>query len=131
LMTLILKTRLSLSHLRTGARPFRAGHSLARQVLLNREPPALLVAEIKFRHGGGFGGLLIRRFNGPEVLPALTDDRDAPASQLGGRGFLFGGFHVASVLHGASAIDWEPLKTLGNNWCNMMRHGRPGKSTSH
>jgi len=31
----------------------------------------------------GFGRLLVRRLNGPEVLPALSDDRDAPASQLG------------------------------------------------
>jgi hypothetical protein len=28
--------------------------------LLHDEPPALLVAEIKFRHGSGFGRLLIR-----------------------------------------------------------------------
>ena len=34
-------------------------------------PPTLLVAEIKFGHGSGFGCLLIRRFNGPEILPAL------------------------------------------------------------
>jgi len=64
----------------------------------NDQPPALLVAEIKFRHGSGFGRLLIRRLNRPEVLPALSDDRDAPASQLGGGGLLSPGFHVASML---------------------------------
>jgi hypothetical protein len=57
-------------------------------------PPALLVAEIKFRHGSGFGCLLIRRFNGPEILPALPDDRHAPASQLGGGGPLSRALHV-------------------------------------
>src|SRR5215471_16131240 len=66
--------------------------------LLHDKPPALLVAEIKFRHGSGLGRLLIRRLNGPEVLPALSDDRDAPASQLGGGGLLSPGFHVASML---------------------------------
>src|SRR5262245_17462754 len=43
------------------------------------QPLALLVSQIKFRHGSGFGRLLIRRLNGPEVLPALSDDRHAPA----------------------------------------------------
>jgi len=61
---------------------------------LHDQPLALLVSQIKFRHGSGFGRLLIRRLNGPEVLPALSDDRDAPASQLGGGGFLFGGFKI-------------------------------------
>jgi hypothetical protein len=42
--------------------------------LLHYQPSALFVAEIKFRHGSGFGCLLIRRLNGPEVLPALPDD---------------------------------------------------------
>jgi hypothetical protein len=60
--------------------------------LLHDKPPALLVAKIKFRHGSGFGRLLVRRLNGPEVLPALPDDRDAPASQLGGGGRFFGAF---------------------------------------
>src|SRR5262249_37852300 len=55
---------------------------------LNPEPPSLLVTEIKFRHGGGFGRLLIRRLDSPEVLPSLSDDRDAPASQFGGEGLL-------------------------------------------
>jgi hypothetical protein len=32
--------------------------------LLHDRPPALLVAELKFRHGSSFGRLLIRRFNG-------------------------------------------------------------------
>src|SRR2546422_3984596 len=50
---------------------------------LHDQPPALFVAEIKFRHGSGFGRLLIRRVNGPEILPALPDDRDAPSSELG------------------------------------------------
>jgi hypothetical protein len=45
--------------------------------LLHDEPPALLVAEIKLRHGGGFGHLL-RRLDRAEILPALPDDRDAP-----------------------------------------------------
>src|SRR5262249_4991844 len=66
--------------------------------LLNHEPPPLLVAEIKFRHGSGFGRLLIRRLNRPEVLPALSDDRDAPGPELGGGGLLSPGFHVASML---------------------------------
>jgi hypothetical protein len=56
--------------------------------LLQDEPPALLVAEFKFGHGSCFGRLLVRRFNGPEILPALFDDRDALASQLGGGGLL-------------------------------------------
>jgi hypothetical protein len=56
--------------------------------LLHDEPPALLVAEIKFSNGGDFGRLLIRRLDGPEVLPALPDNRDAPGSQLGGGGPL-------------------------------------------
>src|SRR5262245_3567306 len=47
---------------------------------LHDQPLALLVSQIKFRHGSGFGRLLIRRLNGPEVLPALSDDRHAPAS---------------------------------------------------
>jgi hypothetical protein len=34
--------------------------ALALMPLLHDEPPALLVAEIKFRHGSGFGRLLIR-----------------------------------------------------------------------
>jgi hypothetical protein len=49
--------------------------------LAHDEPPTLLVAEIKLRHGSGFGCLLVRRLNGPEVLPALPDDRDAPGLQ--------------------------------------------------
>jgi hypothetical protein len=52
--------------------------------LLHNQPPALLVAEIKFRHGSGFGRFLVRRLNGPEVMPALADDRNASVSQLGG-----------------------------------------------
>jgi hypothetical protein len=56
--------------------------------LLHHEPPALLVAQIKLRDGRGFCCLVIQRLNGPEVLPALPDDRDAPASQLGCGGFL-------------------------------------------
>jgi hypothetical protein len=56
--------------------------------LAHDQPLALFGAEIKFRHGSGFGRLLIRRFNGSEVLPALPDDRDAPGSQLGGGGPL-------------------------------------------
>jgi hypothetical protein len=51
--------------------------------LLHHEPPALLVAEIKLRHGGGFGRPLIRGLDGPEVLPALPDDRDARRGHAG------------------------------------------------
>jgi hypothetical protein len=47
------------------------------------QPPALLVAEIELRNGSGFGCLLVRRLDSPEILPALPNDRDAPASQLG------------------------------------------------
>jgi hypothetical protein len=65
--------------------------------LLNHEPSALLIAEIKFRHGCGLGRRFIRGLDGPEVLPALPDDRHAPASQLGGGGLLSRGFHVASM----------------------------------
>jgi hypothetical protein len=36
--------------------------------LLHDEPPALLVSEVKLRHGGGFGRLLVWRLNNPEVL---------------------------------------------------------------
>ena len=57
-------------------------------LLLYNESPALLVAEIEFRHGGGFGRLLVGRFDRAYVLPALPDDRHAPASQLGGGGLL-------------------------------------------
>jgi len=39
---------------------------------LHDKPPALFVAEMKFRHGSGFSRLLIRRLNAPEVLPALS-----------------------------------------------------------
>jgi len=56
--------------------------------MLHYQPPALLVAEIKFRDGCRFGRLLIRRVNRPEVLPALSDNRDAPASQLGSDALL-------------------------------------------
>jgi hypothetical protein len=48
--------------------------------LLHDEPPTLLVAEIKFRRGSGFGCLLIWRLDRPEVLPALSDDRQFAAS---------------------------------------------------
>lgn len=64
----------------SAAAAFAAAPSQKLVPLLNREPSALLVAEIKFRHGSGFGCLLIRRLNGPEVLPALSDDQHAPAS---------------------------------------------------
>src|SRR5262245_20984117 len=44
---------------------------------LHDQPLALLVSQIKFRHGSsGFGRLLIRRLNGPEVLPALCADHE-------------------------------------------------------
>jgi hypothetical protein len=62
--------------------------------LLHDESQALLVAQIKLRHGSGFGCLLVRCLNGPEVLPALSNNRDAPASQLGGGGLLFGRFYL-------------------------------------
>ena len=61
--------------------------------LLHDEPPALLVSEVKLRHGGGFGRLLVRCINRAEVLPALPDDRDAPAPQLGGGGPLSRALH--------------------------------------
>jgi hypothetical protein len=50
----------------------------------------LLGAKIKLRRGGGLGRRLIQRLNGPEVLPALSDKRHAPASQFGGSKELFG-----------------------------------------
>ena len=50
-------------------------------------------SEAEIRHGSGFGRLLIRRLNRPEVLPALSDDRDAAASRLGGGGVLSGALH--------------------------------------
>jgi len=62
----------------------------------------LVVAEIKFSHGGGFGRPFVRGLNGPEILGALPNKRHAPASQLGGGGPLFDflcGFHVAFMLH--------------------------------
>jgi hypothetical protein len=62
--------------------------------LLQDEPPALLVPQIKLRDGSGFGCLLIPRLNGPEVLPALADDRHPPASRFRGSGLL------SRVLHG-------------------------------
>jgi hypothetical protein len=68
--------------------------------LADDQPPPLLVAEIKFRNGGGFGRLLIGHLNSPEVLPALANDRDAPASQLGGGGFLFFGAFMSRLLLG-------------------------------
>jgi hypothetical protein len=54
--------------------------------LLYDEPPALVLAEVKFRRGSGFSRFLVGCLNGPEVLPALPDDRDAPGSELGGGG---------------------------------------------
>jgi hypothetical protein len=62
----------------SGERPKRRVKSL---LGLQHEPSALLIVEIKLRHGGGFGRLLFGRLDGPEVLPALPDDRDAPASR--------------------------------------------------
>jgi hypothetical protein len=59
--------------------------------LLHHEPPLLLVAQLEFSRRSGFGRLLIPRLNRPEVLPALSDDRDAPAPQLGGRWASFSG----------------------------------------
>ena len=55
----------------------------------------MLVAQIKFRDGF-FGCLLIRRFNGPKILGALSDNRDAPGSQLGRGVFLWP--HAARIL---------------------------------
>jgi hypothetical protein len=51
--------------------------------LLHNEPSALLITELKCCHGGGCGRLLSRRFNRAEILPALSNDRHAPTSQLG------------------------------------------------
>jgi hypothetical protein len=86
--------------------------------LLHHEPPLLLVAQLEFSRRSGFGRLLIPRLNRPEVLPALSDDRDAPAPQLGGGGLLSRGLscrnHVAWSRRKALAaieIAWENYAT--------------------
>ena len=61
---------------------------------------ALVRAEIKFRHGSGFGRPLIRRLDGPEMLPVLPNERYAPAPQLGGRGPLSRNFLRGLTQHG-------------------------------
>jgi hypothetical protein len=45
-----------------------------------------------------------RRLDGPEVLPALPDDRDAPASQLGGGGLFF--------LHRSGTQTLDPIGSI-------------------
>ena len=58
-----------------GAHPFGRPRYGKLFPLLHDQPLALLVSQIKFRHGSGFGRLLIRRFNGPEVSRPLPDVR--------------------------------------------------------
>jgi hypothetical protein len=42
--------------------------------LAHDQPPPLLLAKIKIRHGSDFGRLLVRGLNRAEVLPALPND---------------------------------------------------------
>jgi hypothetical protein len=55
--------------------------------LLHHEPLALLIVQLERRNGSSLGCLVVRRLDNAKVLGfgALSQDRDAPRAQLGGR----------------------------------------------
>src|SRR6201989_589025 len=61
--------------------------------LPDQEPAALIVVQSEQLDGSGLSPLAIRRFNRAEIFAFAADDDDAPASQIGGGGLLFGTLH--------------------------------------
>jgi hypothetical protein len=73
---------------------FRKPTATTLVLLLHHECATLLVAKVKFRHGGGFDRLLIRRLNGPKILPEV----DAAAMRDLGRAYVrFGSIATEAV----------------------------------
>ena len=96
--------------------------------LPDQEPAPLVLVQVKLLDGCRLGSLAIGRFDRADMFAFAAHDDDAPASQFGSDAFRFvWSFHVASMLHGAAATDWQPLKILGKT-CNMrdMKMGACG-----
>ena len=54
------------------------GRDMRLVLLPHDQPPALILAEMKLRDGGGQGRLFVRRLDGANLPGALSQDRDAP-----------------------------------------------------
>jgi hypothetical protein len=68
----------------------------SRLLLSHCQPLALFFGEAEQLHGFGLGRLPIRRLNSPEIVGALPQDRDAPATELRGSGpFRWWPWHTA------------------------------------
>jgi hypothetical protein len=61
-------------------------------VLSHGKPLALVFTEIERLHGFGFRRVRVRRLDGAEMMGARSQDRDAPAAELGGSRLPFGDF---------------------------------------
>ena len=61
--------------------------------LADQQASPLVVIQRKVLDGYGFGPLAIRRFDRAEIFALAADEDDAPASQIGGGGLLFGALH--------------------------------------